>query len=192
MLVNSHLDVLDKFAVVLLLGIVHEVLVVLIIGKLLLGGVLNEKGGGSFKMPSLITPVYLARTSYKDASKHPADNVSTWRLEDIGLLSQDEDHGGNEHEHCWNSEGQRVTALVAEAVDVLAEDGSEEGGDHRAGVDGEVEDGEEGLELPLLFRELELVTAERGDAGLDASGADGDQEQAEEGKLTIRRLGSLD
>ncbi len=43
-----------------------------------------------------------------------------------------------------------------ECCSCLSEDGGEEGGDQGAGVDGEVEDGEERLELALLLWEFEL------------------------------------
>ena len=60
----------------------------------------------------------------------------------------------------------------------IPEDGGHEGWDERSWVDGEVEDWEECLQLALLLGELELVAAERGDAWLDAAGADGDQGEA--------------
>jgi hypothetical protein len=40
----------------------------------------------------------------------------------------------------------------------LSEDGGDDGAEEGAAVDGEVEDGEEGLQLQSLLRQLELVT----------------------------------
>lgn len=55
----------------------------------------------------------------------------------------------------------------------------DEGADHAAGIDGEVEDGEEQRQHPLLVRR-ELVGAERGDARLNAAGAERDDAKAED------------
>ncbi len=46
--------------------------------------------------------------------------------------------------------------ILWECCSCLSEDGGEEGGDQGARVDGEVEDGEERLELALLFGEFKL------------------------------------
>ena len=62
---------------------------------------------------------------------------------------------------------------------LLPEDGRDDGADEGAGVDAEVEHGEEGLKLTLLLRKLELVTTKGGDTGLDASSSECDKSQSE-------------
>jgi len=84
---------------------------------------------------------------------------------------------GDHHDDGRDSKGQRIASFLSEAFDVLSEDGGDERGNEGAGVDGEVEDGEKLGELELLLGQLELVTAEGRDAGLDATGAHGDQQQ---------------
>lgn len=55
----------------------------------------------------------------------------------------------------------------------------DEGADHAAGVDGEVEDGEEQRQHSLLVRR-KLIGAERGDTRLNAAGAQCDYAKAED------------
>jgi hypothetical protein len=67
------------------------------------------------------------------------------------------------------TKGQREAVLRPEAVDPAAQDGRHEHGEHGAGVDGEVEEGEELGALARLLR-AELVGGERRHARLDAAG----------------------
>ena len=93
---------------------------------------------------------------YVDGSHDGGDDVPLRRLHHVQILAQDKDDGGDEHEQGGHAKGQRVAGVVTEALDILPEHGSDEGGDEGARVDGEVEDGEEGLQLALLLRQLEL------------------------------------
>lgn len=68
-------------------------------------------------------------------------------------------------------------------MDVLPQDGGDGCADQRAGVNEEVEHGKEALQLSLLLGNFELVTTKRHHAGLDASSANGYQQQAEQRKL---------
>ena len=89
----------------------------------------------------------------------------------------------DKHEGCGHSEGQWVALGLSQARS-RPEYGSQDGGDHRAKVDGEVEDVEEGAHLRLLLRERELLCAEGDDAGFDAAGAKGDEEKTDEGNCS--------
>ena len=75
----------------------------------------------------------------------------------------------NNHQDSRNAKSQWIAGVVAKAVDILSQDRRQRGGNERAGVDGEVEHGEELLELAFLVRQNELVTAERGYARFDSS-----------------------
>ena len=89
----------------------------------------------------------------------------------------------DKHEGGWHSEGQRVALGLPQARG-RPEDGSQDGGNHGAKVDGEVEDVEEGAHLRLLLRERELLCAKGDHAGLDASCAKGDEEETDEGNCS--------
>lgn len=65
-----------------------------------------------------------------------------------------------QQERSRHAERQRVARVLAETGEV-AQFRCQVGGDQAAGVDGEVEDAEEGCELRLLLRHLELVASER-------------------------------
>ena len=69
----------------------------------------------------------------------------------------------------WEPEGQGEAGVVAEARDVLPKHRRHQGRQEGAGVDGKVEEGEVGLELALLLRQLELVGPEGRDARLDTA-----------------------
>ena len=80
----------------------------------------------------------------------------------------------NNHEDGGHTKGQGETRLLSEAVHLLAQVRRHVGGNERTGVDCEIENGEELLELFLLLRTLELVASECRDARFDASCTDGD------------------
>ena len=117
------------------------------------------------------------------APDHVHKNVALGRDHPVHGLAGHDDDGGDEHEEGGDAEGQAVAGRVAEALDVLPDDGRDEGREEGAGVDGKVKHGEKGLQLPLLLGQPELVAAEGGHAGLDAAGAYGDEGEAEEAEL---------
>ena len=125
----------------------------------------------------------LIKDSYTNGPAAAAEYTALGRLHGVERFADDNDDGGDEHEDGGDAEGEGVAGVVPETFDIFPDPGSEDGGDEGAGVDGEVEDGEEGLELSFLFRQLELVTAERRDAGLDTARADGYEGQADEGEF---------
>ena len=98
-----------------------------------------------------------------------------FNLVGLELLTDSDGHEDGGHE-----EGEREALLLAEAG-LLSEDRGQDGRDHRAEVDGGVEDAEEGAHLCVLLGQLELIGAERDHAGLDATCAEADQSQADEG-----------
>ena len=91
---------------------------------------------------------------------------------------------GDDHETGGETEGQREARVLVEAFDVFAQDGRQEGGDERSCVDGEVEDGEELLQLLILLGTGELVAAEGRNAGLDAARSQRDHHQTNQRKMT--------
>ena len=97
----------------------------------------------------------------------------------VERLPRDDDHRGHRHQSRRDPEGQGVAGCVTEALHVLSEDRRHDGADEGAGVDAEVEHGEEGLKLALLLRKLELVTTKGGDTGLDATSAKRDKSESE-------------
>ena len=97
-----------------------------------------------------------------------------FNLVGLELLTDSDGHEDGGHE-----EGEGEALVLAEAR-LLPEDGRQDGGDHRAKVDGGVEDAEEGAHLGVLLGQLELVGAEGDDARLDAARAEADQDQAGE------------
>jgi hypothetical protein len=78
--------------------------------------------------------------------------------------------------------------LFSKALYVLPEDWREKGGEERSGVDGEVKDGEERLQLSLLLRQFELVAAKGSHARLDAARAHRDEEEADQGKFAEKHV----
>ena len=75
-------------------------------------------------------------------------------------LACNDDYGGGGHEEGRNTKGQREAAVLSKAL-LLPEDGGDEGAEEGAAVDAEVEDGEEGLQLQSLLRQLELVPSQK-------------------------------
>ena len=65
-----------------------------------------------------------------------ADNfghdVPLGRLHHVQILAQDQKYGGDSHERRRNTEREGVTGVVSKALDILAENGSEECGDQWA------------------------------------------------------------
>ena len=53
-------------------------------------------------------------------------------LHHVEILAHDKEHSGDSHERRRNTEREWVTGVVSKALDILAENGSEEGGDQRA------------------------------------------------------------
>ena len=86
------------------------------------------------------------------------EDVALGRVHHIEGLAHHNDHRGHRHQDCRDAKGQGVAGVVAKALNVLPDLRGEDGGDERTGVDGKVEDGEEGLQLPLLLRQLELIS----------------------------------
>ena len=97
----------------------------------------------------------------------------------VERLPRDDDHRGHSHQRCRDPEGQGVAGCVTEALHILSENRRHDSADERAGIDAEVEHGEEGLQLALLFRKFELVSTKGGDTRLDATSANRDKSQSE-------------
>ena len=89
------------------------------------------------------------------------------------------------HKSRRHPKGQRIALGLPQARS-RPEDGSQDGGDHRPKIDGEVEDVEERAHLRLLLRERELLRAEGDHAGFDAAGAKGDEKKTDEGNYPAK------
>ena len=106
--------------------------------------------------------------------------VNWWINKLIVFLTDSDDHKNGR-----DAEGQWETGLLAETLNVLAENRRQEGRDERAGVDGEVENGEELLELPILLGSRELVASESWHARFDTPRPEGDHRQTQQWKRTF-------
>ena len=105
--------------------------------------------------------IFSADLTHRNTADDLGDDVALGRVHHIEGLANDNDHSCHCHQDCRNAKSQRVAGVVAKALHVLPDLRGEDGRDERAGVDCEVEDGEEGLQLALLLRQLELVPAKR-------------------------------
>ena len=63
-------------------------------------------------------------------------------------------------------------------MNISSQDGSQECGDQTAGVDSEVEEGEEIAQVSLLLGQFELVSTKGGDARFNASCSEGYQQES--------------
>ena len=88
----------------------------------------------------------------------------------------------DDHQDGRYTESEREAGVLVEAFDIFAKNGCYEGGNQRSSVDGEVENGKEGLQLPILLRPNELVATESRNARFDASRPDSDDEQPDQWK----------
>ena len=95
--------------------------------------------------------------AHPNTANNLCKDVALGRMHHIERLAHHNDHRCHRHQDCRDAKGQGVAGVVAKALNVLPDLRGEDGGDEGAGVDGEVEDGEEGLQLPLLLRQLELI-----------------------------------
>ena len=95
--------------------------------------------------------------THPNASNNLCEDVALGWVHHIEGLADHNDHRGHRHQDSWDAEGQGVAGVVAEALHVLPDLRREDGRDKGAGVDCEVEDREESLQLPLLLWQLELV-----------------------------------
>ena len=95
--------------------------------------------------------------THRNAADNLCEDVALGRVHDIEGLAHHNDHRCHRHQDCRDAKGQGVAGVVAKALHVLPDLGREDGRDEGAGVDGEVEDREESLQLPLLLWQLELV-----------------------------------
>ena len=95
--------------------------------------------------------------THPNTANNLCEDVALGWVHHIERLAHHNDHGGHRHQDGRDAKGQGVAGVVAEALDVLPDLGREDGRDEGAGVDCEVEDREESLQLPLLLWQLELV-----------------------------------
>ena len=105
----------------------------------------------------LLSFIFSADLTHRNTADDLGKDVALGRVHHIEGLAHHNDHRCHRHQDCRDAKGQGVAGVVAKALNVLPDLRGEDGGDERAGVDGEVEDGEEGLQLPLLLRQLELI-----------------------------------
>lgn len=101
----------------------------------------------------------------------------------IGLGTGPEDGGGNAHEDAWD--GKRPPVAV-----VIAGPGNEREPEHGPEIDRGVEEAVDAGKLVVGAGSV-LVADEGGDAGLDASGAEGDEREAGE-QPVLRGIGDGD
>jgi len=122
------------------------------------------------------------------------ENVSFRWLDYVERSADHKDDGGNEHQQSRHTEGKGVASAIGriKAHNVSLQDGCDDGGDESADVDGQVENGEKGLQLSLLFRQLELIPSEGSYARFDTARPNGNQRKSDHRQLSLRRIDRSD
>ena len=103
----------------------------------------------------------------------------------LGRLTHSLLTNGNHHQKSGNPKGQTV-ALIFSKARLLPEDRGQNGGNHRAEVDGRVEDPEESGHLRPLLGQDELIGAKTDHARFYAACTETDQNQTQEGDSSMR------
>lgn len=68
---------------------------------------------------------------------------------------------GHDHENSRNSKSQWKTGILSKTMKIFPKYGSDESGNERSGIDGEIENGKELFQLFILLRTDKLFTTER-------------------------------
>ena len=142
------------------LDVLHQLLPVLLLGHV---------------QPVVLSslPGYVPPESRPHTADHPEQDVPLGRVHPVQRLPEHEDEEGDDHHGSGNPEGEGVAGGVSQTFHP-PQVGPDHEADEPAQVDGEVDDGEVCLELPLLVWQLELVPAQCGHDGVDTTTAHGE------------------
>ena len=118
--------------------------------------------------------------TYRNASDNFHNHISLIWKNFVHKFASKENHNRSRHEDSWQAKAIRITFIHIKALSICTKNRSDEGGNERAGVNGEIKQGEEESDLLCLFGQFKLFSAKSCNTRFNSSATKCDEKETKE------------